>query len=202
MESWQYLQNRSHIYDTYEAKFELSPYVSSKIVLLPIFLHNMYMRSFIKPWLRTKFHLYWSASHQCQQSLAIAIAADLWLMLQRSSRTSQGRIWWNSLKHIVPTKTVIQFNLEQVSPPMELLFTWANFIQEVLEVWLLLNTVICSLNWNQATWFLQIKDLQFTLSYRRSSQHSTFLKKTKGNTHPLKYSCAEKLPDHASMWRE
>lgn len=28
-----------------------------------------------------------------------------------------------------------------------------------------------------------------------------FFKKTIDNTHPLKYRCAEKLPDHASMWR-
>lgn len=28
-----------------------------------------------------------------------------------------------------------------------------------------------------------------------------FFRKTKDNIHPLKYRCANKLPDHASMWR-
>lgn len=88
-------------------RFHITKTIVQNIVTTHI-LH--YMRVSLKAWLRTGFLLCWNASHQCQHVLVISIAADLWLMLQRSPRISQGRIWWHRLKHIVPTKTVIQLN--------------------------------------------------------------------------------------------
>lgn len=48
-----------------------------------------------------------------------------------------------------------------------------------------LNAVMCSLNWNQVTWFLRIEDLQFTLSFQQAfiSVFPSFKKKQRTIRH-------------------
>lgn len=88
-------------------RFHITKTIVQNIVTTHFFaLHE----SFFKGMIENRIPSLLNSSHQCQHVLVISIAADLWLMLQRSPRISQGRIWWHRLKHIVPTKTVIQLN--------------------------------------------------------------------------------------------